>query len=215
MSRRVLIVDDHRMFREGLRALLVDAPGVEVVGEASDGLEAVALVEQLKPDVVLMDIVMAGLNGIDATQRIRQKSPECLIVAISMHSDRRYVANMLRAGANGFLLKDCAFTELLQALETVCAGRAYISPQIAKTVLDDYLASRQRSDGKEVPQLTQHERAVLQLFAEGKTTKEVAGRLDVSVKTIETHRKHIMDKLEIYSIAELTKYAVRDGLTSI
>jgi DNA-binding NarL/FixJ family response regulator len=215
MTTKVVLVDDHRMFREGLRALLSRVEDVEVVGEAENGQEALAIIEKLRPDLVLMDIAMAGLNGVDATRAIRRQFPDCAVLAVSMHADRHYVVNMLQAGAAGYLLKDNAFAELKQAIETVKAKRAYLSPQIAKTVVDDYMGAARGQRGAANASLTPHERVVLQLISEGRSTKDIASRLGVSVKTIESHRKHIMDKLSLYSVAELTKYAVREGLTSI
>jgi len=215
MSIRILLADDHKIVREGLRTLLEKQPGMEVVAEAEDGCTAVRLVWELSPDVVIMDIAMPDLNGIEATRQIIAKNHRIKVVALSMHSDRRFVAGMLKAGASGYLLKDCAFEELAQAVRTVVANQTYLSPMIARIVVKDYLYHLPKTDFQALSILTPRERQVLQLIAEGKTMKEIASHLYVSVKTAETHRRHIMCKLDIKSLAELTKYAIREGLTSL
>jgi two-component system, NarL family, response regulator NreC len=211
---KVLLADDHRLIREGLRALLEQA-GVEVVGEAADGHEAIARAKQLSPHVVVIDVAMPGLNGIDATKRIRVEAPSVKVLALSMNSDRRYVTAMLDAGASGYLLKSAASDELLDALAVVLRGATYLSPAIA-----DGVALRGVGGGRGTPVpgsvrvLSGREREVLQLIAEGKTSKEIAATLDIAVPTVETHRRQIMAKLDVRTIAELTKYAIREGLTS-
>ncbi len=212
---RILIVDDHRMFREGLKALLERDPTKKVIGEADNGRTALTLIDELQPDLVVMDVGMPQLNGIDATRLIRSKSRQVKVIALSVHSDRRFIAGMLQAGASGYLLKDCAFEELSSALDTVISGKTYVSPQIAGTIVDDYVEHLGATKKMEKLALSQQERCVLQLLTEGKSTKEIARNLHVSVKTIETHRKHIMDKLNLYSVADLTKYAIREGVTSL
>ena len=211
---KVLLADDHRLIREGLRALLEQA-GVEVVGEAADGHEAIACVKQLRPDVVVIDIAMPGLNGIDATKRLKTEAPLVKVLALSMNSDRRYVLAMLHAGAAGYLLKNSASDELVTALGAVLRGETYLSPAIPGDVLALAAAVRR---GTPVPALQKalslREREVLQLIAEGKTSKEIAGTLSIAVPTVETHRRQIGDKLGVRTIAELTKYAIREGLTS-
>ena len=215
MSTRIILADDHKIMREGLRSLLDKQQDIEVVGEAEEGRTTVRLVTDLSPDVVIMDIEMASLNGIEATRQIVAKTPEVRIIALSVHSDRRFITEMLKAGASGYVLKDCSFEELVQAIRAVMANRIYLSPGIADNVIKDYVSFLPRTDFSVFSILTEREREVLQLIAEGKSTKEIALSLHVSVKTIETHRKRIMDKLDIHSIAELTKYAIREGLTSI
>lgn len=215
MSTRILLADDHKIMREGLRVLLDRQQDIEVVGEAEEGRTTVRLVRNLSPDVVIMDIEMASLNGIEATRQIVAKTPEVKVIALSVHSDRRFITEMLKAGASAYVLKDCSFEELVQAIRAVMANRIYLSPGIADRVIKDYVRFLPHADFSVFSILTEREREVLQLIAEGKNTKEIAFSLHVSVKTIETHRKRIMDKLGIHSIAELTKYAIREGLTSI
>jgi two-component system response regulator NreC len=210
MSIRVLLADDHKIVRQGLRSLLEKQHGMEVIAEAEDGRTAVQLARKLSPDVVVMDIAMPDLNGIGATRQIIAEAPGVKVVALSMHSDKRFVTRMLRAGASGYLLKDCAFEELARAISAVVANQIYLSLGIAGVVVEDYV----RHVPETGPSLTPRECEVLQLLAEGSSTKEIAARLHVSVKTVETHRRHIMEKLDIHTIAELTKYAIREGLTS-
>jgi len=215
MSTRVLIADDHKIFREGLRALLEKQRGIEVVAEAKDGLEAVRFAQKLIPDVVIMDVAMPEKNGIEATRETLEVLPKIKVIALSMHSDRRFVLQMLKAGAVGYLLKDSAFEELAAAIQAVSSGQTYLSPKITDVVIKEYLHSQARSEVSVFTILTHREREVLQLLAEGKSTKEIAATLHLSVKTIETHRQQVMDKLDIHSVAELTKYAIREGLTSL
>jgi len=215
MSTRILIADDHQIMRQGLRALLEAQPGLSVVGEAENGRKAVQLVREARPDVVIMDVMMPDMNGMEATRRIKSMHPEVQIVALSIHSDRRFVLQMFKAGATGYLLKDCAFEELTRAIRTVTDGQAYLSPAIAGVVVGEFLRNLTTDAQGGLPSLSPREREVLQMMAEGKTTKEIASALAVSVKTVETHRRQIMGKLGINSIAELTKYAIREGLTSL
>ncbi|MBI5686681.1 MAG: response regulator transcription factor [Verrucomicrobia bacterium] len=214
MKTRVLLVDDHKIMREGLRSLLAVTPGVEVVGEAGDGRTAVQLALKLTPDVVVMDIGMPDLNGVDATRQIKARAPQTKVIALSLHSDERFIAGMFKAGASGYLLKDGAFEELAHAIRTVAAGHIYLCPRITRTVIQDYLRDAQAAAVAGAA-LSDREREVLQLIAEGKNTKEIAGSLDVSVKTVETHRARLMERLGVRSVAGLTKYAVREGLTSL
>jgi len=215
MSIRVLLSDDHRIMREGLRSLLEKEPDIELVGEAEDGRSTLKLASRLKPQVVVMDISMPDLNGIDATRKLLEKLPSVKVLALSMHTDQRFIEGMLRAGATGYLPKDCASEELVRAIRTVLSNQTYLSPSIADVVRRDYLSQRREADISVSGVLTEREREVLQLMAEGKNTKEIASRLQVSVKTIETFRQHIMQKLNLHSLAELTKYAIREGLTSL
>jgi DNA-binding NarL/FixJ family response regulator len=215
MSIKVLLVDDHALLREGLRSLLEKQPDVEVVGEADDGRRARELVAELSPDIVIMDVSMPKLSGIEATRQITDEFPAVRVIALSIHSRRRFVADMLSAGAAGYILKECLFDELVQAIQAVAAGARYLSPKITDVVVDDYV--KRLSGGVDSPlaSLTSREREVLQLVAEGKSTKEIAVELHVSTKTIEANRRQIMEKLDLHSVAELTKYAIREGLTSI
>ena len=215
MSIRVLLSDDHRIVREGLRTLLDKEPNIEVVGEAEDGRSTIELVRKLRPQVVVMDITMPDLNGMDATRKIIEELPSVKVLALSMHTDQRFVERMLNAGAKGYLPKDCAFEELARAIRTVVSNETYLSPGIADIVRRDYLRQVRKADTSDLSALTTRERETLQLLAEGRTTKEIASHLEVSVKTIETYRQHIMQKLNLDSVAELTKYAIREGLTSL
>jgi DNA-binding NarL/FixJ family response regulator len=215
MTARILVADDQRIMREGLRALLVGIPGMSVVAEAENGRSAVELAAELRPDVVIMDVSMPDMNGIEATRQITTAHPEVRVIALSIHSDRRFVLQMFKAGAAGYLLKDCAFEELTRAIRVVTDGQSYLSPSIAGVVVGQFLRSILTEDSLESPPLSAREREVLQLMAEGRSTKEIASTLKVSVKTIETHRQQIMGKLQLNSVAELTKFAIREGLTSL
>ena len=217
MSIRVLIADDHKIMLAGLRSLLEKQTDFEVVGEADNGRKAVQMAQEKKPDVVVMDVSMPDLNGIEATKQIIESLPETRVIALSMHSDKRFVMGMLRAGASGYLLKDCASQELANAIVQVAGGKKYLSPEITGVVIDDFLLGRGSSEEVAIAasQLSPREREVLQLIAEGWSTKQIASHLYVSIKTIETHRRQIMKKLDLHSIADLTKYAIREGLTSI
>jgi len=215
MCIRVVLADDHKIMREGLCSLLRNDPRVEIAGVAEDGRSAVQLVREQKPDVVVMDVAMPDLNGIEAARKIKAEMPEVRILALSMHSDKRYISNMLQAGASGYLLKDCAFKELVQAIHTVARRQVYLSPSIAALVTEDYVRQLMTRDASPASVLSPKEREVLQLMAEGHSTKQIAAMLNLSVKTIETHRQQIMEKLDLHSIAELTKFAVREGLTSL
>jgi len=213
VSVKILLADDHKIVRDGLRALIEGQPGMEVAGEAENGRAAVRLARDLSPDAVVMDVAMPDLNGIEATRQIVAEGAGARVIALSMHSDRRFVAEMLKAGASGYLLKDCAFEELTQAIQVVMGGQTYLSPGIASVVVEDYV--RHAGEGADAVGLTAREREVLQLLAEGRSTKQIASRLHVSAKTVETHRQRLMEKLNLHSIADLTKYAVRAGLTSL
>lgn len=215
MSTRIILAEDHRITREGLFNMLKDRPDMEVIGEAENGREAVRLAEELSPDLVIMDVTMPDLNGIDATRIITSHSKNIKVIALSMYSDKQFVQGMIYAGASGYLLKDCAFEELVNAIRAVIDGNTYLSPGIAGIVVQDYLNKLSNNASSASSVLTTREREVLQLIAEGKSTKGIASQLNVSVKTIETHRRQIMEKLGIFSIAGLTKYAIREGLTSI
>ncbi len=215
MPVRILLADDHRIVREGLKDLLEKRTDLRVVGEAADGLEAVRLAAQLQPDVVILDISMPGLNGIEATRRIVADLPRVKVVALSMHADRRYVLEMLKAGAVAYLLKDSAFDELTHAIDNVMACASYLSPAITDLVVREAVAQLPRTGTTAFDVLTPRERETLQLLSEGLPTKIIAARLEVSVKTVESYRQQIMAKLDLHSVAELTKYAIREGLTQL
>jgi len=215
MSIRVLIADDHKIVREGLRSLLEKQPDMEVVAEAEDGRIALSLVQETLPNVVIMDVAMSNLNGIEATRQIMIKAPGTKVIALSMYSDRRFIMGMLNAGASGYLLKDCAFEELAEAIRTVATDRTYLSPAIVDIVVKNYIRQLEKANATVFSLLTPREREVLQLLAEGRTVKEIARHLSLSIKTIETYRHQIMHKVDIHSVAELTKYAIREGLTSL
>jgi two-component system response regulator NreC len=216
MTIRVLIADDHKIMLAGLRSLLEKQTDFDVVAEAENGRKAVQLAQEKQPDVVVMDVSMPDLNGMEATTQIIESLPGTKVIALSMHSDKRFVIGMLRAGASGYLLKDCASQELATAIHQVAGGKKYLSPEITGVVIDDFLlggASEEAASAASL--LSAREREVLQLIAEGWSTKQIAAHLYVSIKTIETHRRQIMKKLDLHNIAELTKYAIREGLTSI
>jgi DNA-binding NarL/FixJ family response regulator len=188
---------------------------MEVVDEVQDGISAVRVSEKLRPDIVIMDIGMPDLNGIEATRQILARTSDIKVIALSMHSDKRFVVEMLKAGASGYLLKDCAFEELVGAIRTVSSGHMYLSQKVTGVVVNEYLNNRSGNDSTVYDLLTPREREVLQLLAEGNATKMIASILNVSTKTVETHRKQIMKKLGLSSIAELTKYAIKEGITSL
>ncbi|MBE7421466.1 MAG: response regulator transcription factor [Zoogloeaceae bacterium] len=211
---RVLLADDHQLVRAGMRALIDSLPGFEVAGEAADGREVLRLAREDGIDLVVMDLSMPGLNGLDATARIAKDHPEIRVVVLSMHTSENYVLDALRAGARGYVIKDSAPEELERALRAVAAGQRYLSPAISHFLLDDYLRlARGGADPqKEAAQLTARQREILQLIAEGRSTREIAGRLSISIKTVETHRAQIMQRLDVRDVASLTRYAIRLGL---
>ncbi len=215
MTTRIILADDHKIMREGLRALLEKQQDFEVTAEAENGLDAVQLAKKLRPHIVIMDIGMPGLNGIEATRQITADVPSTKVIALSMHSDKRFVIEMLKAGVSAYLLKDSASEELASAIRTVLADKPYLSPQRTGVVLKDYLSTLAKTEPSAFTLLTPREREVLQLIAEGRTTKQIATALFVSVKTVDTHRQQLMEKLNLRSVAELTKYAIREGLTSL
>ena len=215
MSIKVLLVDDHAIIREGLRSLLEKQPEMEVIADTDDGRKAIELVRELLPNIVIMDISMPGLNGIEATSQITAEFPDVKVIALSIHSKRRFVADMLSAGATGYILKECLFDELVQSIKAVAAGGRYLSPRITDVVVSDYVKRLSATTDSPFEALNTREREVLQLVAEGKSTKQIALELYVSTKTIEANRRQIMEKLNIHSVAELTKYAVREGLTTL
>jgi len=215
MEIRILIADNHRIVREAIRSLLSTEPGMDTVGEAEDGRIAIQLARELQPDVITMETSMPNLNGIEATRQIVHELPEVRVIALSAHWDRRSVCEMLKAGASGFLPKRCGFQELVSAIQNVVSNRTYLSSHISRLVVDEYLHSSAEQGKSVYSVLTDREREVLQLIAEGKSTKRIAMELYVSPKTIEWHRSQLMKKLHIESIAELVKYAISEGLTSV
>jgi len=217
MATRILIADDHAMMRDGLKVVIEQEMGMEVVGEAENGKKTVAMAKKLAPHIVIMDIGMPDLNGIEATRKIVVENVHAKVIALSVHGDQRYVAEMLKAGASGYLLKRSAAEELIRAIKSVMFGQTYLSPDVTGGVVENFIRqpSPAQSDVEVFSELTDREREVLQILSEGKTTKEIAAALNVSVKTIETHRRNIMQKLDLHSVAELTKYAVRQGITTV
>lgn len=215
MRTKILLADDHKIVRDGLRALIEKEPNMEVVAEACDGRTTVQRAKEMMPHIIIIDIAMPDLNGIEATRQIVTDIPGVKIIALSMHSDRRFVIRMLESGASGYLLKDSAFEELSMAIKTVLSGKIYLSPAIAGVVVENVMRNSPQKVSRTTAELTPREREVLQLLAEGRTTKKIASQLNVSVKTVETHRRQVMEKLDIHSVAELTKWAVREGLTSL
>ncbi|MCL4503983.1 MAG: response regulator transcription factor [Deltaproteobacteria bacterium] len=215
MTIKIILADDHQIVRQGLRSLLAGEPDMEVVGEADNGRETLKLVEQLAPDVVIMDISMPDLNGIEATRQLLAESTAVKVIALSMHSDSLFVLNMLRSGALGYLLKDCALEELVKAIRTVMRSQTYISPGVSDLLIQDLANSCVAEPSSAYSVFTPREREVLHFLVEGQGTPQIAAHLGVSNKTIETHRKQIMNKLGLNSVAELTKYAIRQGLASL
>lgn len=215
MSTRILLVDDHAITREGLRSLIEKQSDMEVIGEAQDGRKAVELMRKLQPDIVLIDISMPNLNGVDATRQIVREFPKIKVIALSIHSNRAFVVDMLKAGASGYVLKECTFDELVEAIRTVIDGGVYLSPKVAGVVVSDYVQRLAKAAESPLGSLTEREREVLQLIGEGKNTKQIALQLHVSTKTIEADRRKIMQKLDAHSIAELVKIAISGGLASL
>ncbi len=213
MTIEILVVDDHKIVMDGLCSLITGLSGYRIIGRATNGRQAIDIACRAKPDIIIMDLSMPEMNGIDATSCILKEIPSSKIIMLSMYSDKRFVIGSLQAGASGFLLKDCAFKELSQALEAVRSGQTYLSPQIASTVVHDY---RRRLIAENTEKtLTTKEREVLQLLAEGYSTREIADKLFVSIKAIEGRKRKVTQKLRINSVAGLVKYAIREGLTQL
>jgi len=215
MELRILLVDDHAILREGLRGLIAQDPETTVVGEAGNGAEAVRLAAELKPDLVIMDLTMPIMSGIEATRLITQRYPQIKVLALSMESDRFFVVEVLKAGATGYLLKDSAFAELMEAVHAVARGETFLPRKITTLLVKEFLQCIPEEISPVYEKLTTREREILQLVADGKSTKEIAHHLGISSKTVENQRHGIMEKLRLFSIAELTKYAVRHGLSSL
>ncbi|WP_462318910.1 response regulator [Marinilabilia sp.] len=211
MAIKILLADDHKILRDGLRNVIEKHVTMEVVGEATNGREAIKLCEKMNPDVVIMDVAMKELNGVEATRQITQTNPDTKIIGLSMHSNKQFILGMFKAGAYGYLLKDSDSEELIKAIQTVVANKKYISYDISGTILQELI-----SPGQEIEiELSNREKEILQLIAEGKSSKEIGDLLFLSSKTVDAHRKNIMDKLQLFTIPDLTKYAIKTGLTSL
>ncbi len=215
MSTTILLVDDHQIFREGMRSLIEKNALGPVLGEAGNGAEAVRLADELKPDLILMDMAMPVMNGVDATREITRKHPGIRILGLSMESSRLFVVEALKAGATGYLLKDCAFAELADAIATVARGETYLPQKIAALLVKEFLQCIPQEVNVVYETLTAREREILQLIADGKCIKDIGFNLGISIKTVENQRQTIMQKLQLFSVAELTKYAVRNGLSPL
>ena len=209
---RILLADDHTVVRQGLRKVLEERPEWQVVAEAGDGRDAVRLAEEFRPDVAVVDVAMPLLNGIEATRQITKRAPQTKVLDLSIYSDEAYVTQMLKAGAIGYLLKDSADVDLLQAVQAVSQGKAFFSPAVARLMSDDYARQRGENAADRYESLSEREREIFQLVAEGKTNKEIAALLFISPSTVETHRARIMEKLDLHSAAEIVLYAVRRGV---
>lgn len=215
MSIRIIIVDDHRIIRQGLCSLLESQPDIEVIGQAEDGQNAIELVREMQPDIVITDLTMPNLNGIDATSQIKQSFPKVKVIGLSGHTDNSFVIAMLKAGASAYVLKHCLFDELLEAIQVVSQDGRYLSPEVTKGIVDNYVRLLSESDGSPLLTLSERERQVLQLIAEGKSTKQIALDLHVNAKAIESNRRKIMQKLNSHNIAELVKLAITGRITSL
>jgi DNA-binding NarL/FixJ family response regulator len=217
MAIRILLVDDHKMFRQGLCTMLKEQPDMDmdVVGEAEDGATAIRLARELKPDFIIMDVDMPGMNGIDAARRILPEMPNIKLVALSTYLKKAFIIEMLKAGASGYILKEQAFDELIEAIKTVISGETYLSTKATSIIVNDYVQSCHRRDAPSKKALTEREYEVLKLLAEGKPSKEIALLLDISIQAVGASRRRIMKKLDIQSFADLVKYAIRERLTSI
>jgi len=214
MAIKVLIADDHQLFREGLVNLISSAPDIDVIGEAKDGKEATEKTKELKPDVVLIDIGMPEMNGIEATRILKKQQPEVKVIAVSMHSDRQFVKGILEAGADGYLLKNCTYRQLINAIQSVVEGKKYLSDDITEMVIQGYLDPAEEVNDNQ-SDLSEREMEILKLYAEGKSTREISEKLFISVKTVGTHKQHIFEKLGIKSNADMVKYAIKEGLIQL
>ena len=214
MTIKILLADDHAIVRHGLSKSIQSEKDMEVIGQTKDGLSTIQMVRKLQPDVVIMDISMPDVNGMDATREITRDFPKVKVLALSMHSAKKFVSEMFKAGACGYLLKDCEFDELAAAIRTVICGKSYLSPEITDIIVDSYVISPGDETSSVFSTLTKRERQVLQLMAEGKTTKQIGLKLHISPKTVEAHRLRVMEKLAFDNVAQLTKYAIQEGLTS-
>jgi DNA-binding NarL/FixJ family response regulator len=215
MKVRIIIADDHKIMRDGLRSLIEKEDDMTIIAEAENGRQAVKYTFEQQPDIIIMDLAMPDMNGIEATRQIIEKSQNTKVIALSMHSDRQFVAGMFKAGASGYLLKDCASDELIKAIRTIQLNRTYLSQDITGILVKEYVSISSRAEEYGLKELTDREREVLQLIAEGHSTKQIADKLFISIKTVEAHRANIMSKLDLHTLPELTKYAIRSGLTSL
>jgi len=215
MGIRIVLADDHRIVRDGLCALLAREKDIELVGQADDGLAAVRLARELQPDIVVTDVSMPGLNGVEATRRIRTDHPSVRVLCLSVHAERRMVLAVLEAGASGYVLKDCSYEELALAIRKAMADQVHLSAELVRVVVNEVRSRGQPQPAAGASQLTPREREMVQLLSEGLSTQQIADRLHVSAKTVATHREHVMQKLDISSLAELTRYALREGLSSL
>lgn len=216
MAITILLADDHKILREGLCSLIHNQPGMEVIGEADDGASAIQLAHKLKPDIIVMDINMPGTDGIDATYRISKELPNTKIIALSMYPKRSFVTEMLKAGASGYVLKEKAFDDLTKAINAVMAGDTYLCSKITSLVVNDYINKQLLNDSPDTQTpLTKREQQILRIIVEGQNTKQIARALHISSKTVDTHRRNIMQKLKLHSLPELTKYAIRSGISPI
>jgi len=214
MPIKIIIADDHRLFREGLVNLLSDAKDIEILAQAENGMDVIAKAKELNPDVIIMDIGMPVLNGVEATGKLLKELPGIKVIALSMHSDKQYIKGMLEAGASGYLFKNCAYDELIEAIHTVNAGKKYLSDRITEIMIQDYLG-KEESMPETDSELTERESEILKLIAEGVSTSEISELLFVSVKTIGTHKQHILEKLNLKTSTDLVKYAIRKGIISL
>jgi two-component system response regulator NreC len=214
MSIRIVLADDHAIVRQGLSRAIQQEDDMEVVGQAPNGRATIELVRELSPDILITDISMPELNGVEATRQVLRESPGMKVIALSMHSSRQFVIEMFKAGAMGYLLKDCDYDELVKAIHAVADGKTYVSPSIGDIIVDDLLGGKPTGTANAFSVLTPREREVLQLMAEGNTTRQIALQLYISPKTVEAHRLRVMNKLDIDNVAQLTKYAIQEGLTS-
>ena len=212
---KVLVADDHTILRQGIKSLLANEEEIEVIGEAKNGREALTIIEETLPDVILMDIAMPGLNGLEATRRIKKKFPRMKVLVLTMYTNEEYIFQILNAGANGYLVKETAFQDLISAIKAVYKNEAFMSPSISKKVINSYIKRAQNDEEETCEVLTTREREILQLIAEGNSSKKIAELLFISPKTVETHRTHIMDKLNIHNRTGLVKYAIRKGIVDV
>lgn len=214
MSIKILIADDHKLFREGLITLLTESSEIEIIGQAENGKQAIEKAKKLNPDILIIDIGMPVISGIEATGILKSEMPKLKIIALTMHSEKHFIKGMLEAGAYGYLFKNCAYDELMRAIKTVHSGKKYLSDEITELVIHDYIA-RPQDTGEEDPVLSEREMEILKLFAEGKSSREISGTLFISVKTVGTHKQHILNKLELNSTADMVKYAIKKGIISL
>lgn len=214
MKIKIIVADDHQLFREGLVNLLFSAPKIEVIAQAENGLETIEKAKHFKPDVVLIDIAMPKMNGIEATRKLKKEMPEVKIIAVSMHSDKQYVKGILEAGADGYLLKNCTYRQLTDAIQSVYLGKKYLSEDVTELVINGYLDPA-KSESDSYSQLSEREKEIFILFAEGKTTREIGEKLFISVKTVGTHKQHVLEKLDLRTTADMVKYALKKGLIQL